>query len=360
MNKRRLAPAAGLITLALVSTGCSGGVVSGSADKQTLTVALYTPKSSSLSQTVAWWTDAVTEATDGAVAFNLNYDGSLLAADDTLQGVGEGRADMGLVAGIYYESQLPLTSISGVPYLVEDPRAAMLAFAELSESSDTFAHEYASNNVMPLFFLPARDALLGSSDAMIESVEDLRGRSIRAAGTFSTTLAAVGANPVSIVFNELYEALDRGVVDSYSGILLDSVDTAGLYEVADYVSNPRQGLLTTYPVALNADLWEGLSDEVKTVMTDKAALAVERYFTFEEEAYAVACDSIESSGGEVYMWSDDAVDAWAEKLGDTVLDSWRDRVGDAAEEFEDSYRAALADAEGEAPENGVQLCADRF
>src|SRR5690606_5674823 len=120
MNKRSLAPAAGLIALALVATGCNGGVVSDSADEQTLTVALYTAKNSSLSQTVAWWANAVTEATDGAVDFNINYDGSLLAADDTLQGVGEGRADMGLVAGIYYESQLPLTSISGVPYLVED------------------------------------------------------------------------------------------------------------------------------------------------------------------------------------------------------------------------------------------------
>jgi TRAP-type C4-dicarboxylate transport system substrate-binding protein len=349
---------------ALALTGCSGGIVAGeSADgERTLTVTLYTPEASAVSAAVRHWGDAVMEATEGKIDFAYNYNGGLLAADDTLQGIGDGRADLGLIGALYYENQLPLTSITSVPYLVENPLAGMRALKETYDTSDEMKAEYERNGVRPLFFLPARNALLGATDAPIEGLDDLQGRSTRASGIFSLAVSAAGANPVSINFNELYESLDRGVVDSFTGILLDSVETAGLYEVAPYVSHPRQGILTTYPVSINTEVWESLPDDVRAIMDEAAEQALDAYFTAEAETQASACDVIEEAGGSVTVWEDASVTAWRDAIGDTLIDTWRERVGASAAGFEASYLEALASlqAETELPADGVVECAARF
>ena len=349
---------------ALALNGCSAGVLSGSAAEgtRTLNISLYTPETSSVSMGVREWGDAVTEATDGGVTFTYNYNGGLLAADDTLQGVGDGRADLGLIGALYYESQLPLTSITSVPYLTDNALAAMLALKQVYEQSDAMKTEYERNGVHPLFFLPARDALLGATDAPIKNIDDLQGRSIRASGSFSIAVSAAGANPVAVNFNELYESLDRGVVNSFSGILLDSVESSGLYEVAPFVSNPRQGLLTTYPVSINADVWDSLPQDIRTIMEDAADDALEAYFEVEAETQATACDVIEEYGGQVFVWDDDSTEAWRELVGDSIIDQWRERAGQNAEEFEQAFLDALAstEAEVEHPRDGVAECASRF
>ncbi|MDR2453875.1 MAG: C4-dicarboxylate TRAP transporter substrate-binding protein [Bifidobacteriaceae bacterium] len=370
-TKTRLTAWIALAPLALAAAACGDGVVADPADKtgttataQDLAFSVFAPEGSSLSQTLKSWADSVTEATDGAITFTFHWNAALLAADDTLQGTGDGRADIGFVGALYYESQLPFTSITGVPYLAPNAKAAMLSLRDMYESSSEMKAEYARNNVVPLFFLPARDALLGAKDKPISSIGDLKGRSIRAAGSFSVTLAEVGANPVSIVFNELYESLQRGVVDSYSGILLDSIEVAALYEVAPYVANPRQGLLSTYPVSINADTWDGLSEDVKKIMQDKAADAIDAYFGFEAAAYASACDTIAAAGGTVSVWGDTERQAWADVLGDDLLQAWRERVGggDAATAFERAYVDAMSayDQEFGLPTDGVAECAARF
>lgn len=361
-KKHRLTALLAGVTLAL--TGCGGGIVAGgSADgERALTVTLYTPETSSVSAAVRHWGDAVAEATDGRIEFTYNYNGGLLAADDTLQGIGDGRADLGLIGALYYENQLPLTSITSVPYLVENPLAGMRALKEMYDTSAEMEAEYERNGVRPLFFLPARNALLGASDAPIEGLDDLQGRSTRASGIFSLAVSAAGANPVSVNFNELYESLDRGVVDSFTGILLDSVETAGLYEVAPYVSHPRQGLLTTYPVSINTEVWQSLPEDVRAIMDDAADEALDAYFVKEAEAQASACDVIEEADGSVTMWDDANVTAWQDAIGDTLIDTWRERVGASAVEFEAAYRESLTALEAETalPEDGVAECAARF
>ena len=357
--------AAALIALAACSEGgvvSEPGSTSSASQTAKLAMAVFAQEASSLSQTLKSWAAAVTERTDGAVTFTFTYNAALLAADDTLQGVADGRADIGLVGALYYESQLPLTAISGEPYLAANAKAAMLALKELYKTSDAMKAEYDRNGVTPLFFLPARDALLGASDTPIESIEDLKGRSIRAVGTFAIALSEVGANPVSIVFNELYESLERGVVDSYSGVLLDSVEVAGLYEVAKYVSDPRQGLLSTYPISINNSVWGSLSEEVKAVMAEEADRALDKYFEIEAGAYTSSCNVIEAAGGSVTMWSDAASEAWADALGDTIIDTWRERVGADAADFETQYKEAMErfDASEGQPRDGVGECAERF
>jgi TRAP-type C4-dicarboxylate transport system substrate-binding protein len=325
-----------------------------------LSIAVYVPPSSAISKSVQRWVDLVEERTGGTIRAQISYSASLLAAEDTLEGVATDRADGGLVGGVYYENQLPLTSITGVPYFTNHPMAAMQSLSELYETHPALRAEYDAHGVVPVFFLPASAPLLGARSQSITSIDELRDRSVRSTGVLTSALSAVDARPAAISFTDLYEALERGVVDAYSGVLLDSVVNAGLYEVAPFVSDPGIGVFSTYPVVIRRSVWESMPPDVRDVVRQAGSEALQAYSDFEETSFAEACSTIRDEGGSVTVWSGPEQQRWQETAGAAALEGWRDRVGEAAADFERAYVRALDRHRGVPRTDNVLACAERF
>jgi TRAP-type C4-dicarboxylate transport system substrate-binding protein len=350
---------------AAISSGCliiaAAGCTPGSSEPAStdLNLAIYTPETSIISKAVAHWAAEVEERTDGDVSFDLHYSASLLAADDSLQGVAEGRADAAMIGAVYYERELPLTSITSIPYVTDHPAAAMYALGELQESNPAFQAEYEKNGVAPVFFAPATAPLLGATGAPLNSVDGLEGVSVRSVGVMTPALEAAGANPVAIDYAELYEALERGVVSAYSGVLLDSIAVSGFHEVAPFVSDPGIGLFSTYPVVIRKEVWDSLPADTQQMMVEAGTEALERVFELEAEAYATACETIVEAGGTVTVWAPEEKARWQDLIGESIITGWRARSGDDAEAFEAAYRGQLEENTQTlpAPEDHVASCA---
>lgn len=357
MNKLSKTAGAGLAALLLAS--CSGGLVS---DQSTLTLSAYANPGNADADVAAFWANEVAEKTDGEIEFNEHYSASLLAADDHLQGIGDGRADVGIVFSAYYENQLPLTSITAVPFQATNTRAAIHALNALTEESDELLEEYHRAGVHPVFFFPMGDPTLVSRDSIISGTEDLQGRQTRAVGATNVALDIIGANPVPLPFNETYEALDRGLIDSASGVFLESMEAGSFSEVAPYLANPKQGLQGVYVMAMKLDVWEGLSSEAQELMKEEGESALETYFELRLQGDALGCDAIEAAGGSVMVWDESETQKWADETGDSLLEQWRTDVGDGSEVFEKQYLDTLAafEQEVEPPMDGVEQCAARL
>jgi TRAP-type C4-dicarboxylate transport system substrate-binding protein len=99
----------------------------------------------------------------------------------------------------------------------------------------------------------------------VASLADLRGKRVRTFGaSLNDLMTAIGAQPVSVAFPEVYSALERGVVDcaiTASG----SGSTARWWEVSTHVMNlPLSWALTGYIVNLN--WWNRLDPQVRTFL----------------------------------------------------------------------------------------------
>ncbi len=106
------------------------------------------------------------------------------------------------------------------------------------------------------------------SNKPINSLEDMKGMKMRLAGKIQGLVAEkFGITPVSIAANEIYEALQRGVIDAaeYSGPYND--DVLKIQEVAKSWLTPGwHQSSSAYGVMINQDVYNSLPDHLKRVI----------------------------------------------------------------------------------------------
>lgn len=119
----------------------------------------------------------------------------------------------------------------------------------------------------------------------------LAGRRIRGTPIYHPVIEALGGAPVVLPGNEIYPALERGVVD---GAAWPTVGAVGFrwFEVADYMVRPSFGQVG-HPVFMSLETWNGLDAGTQELITRAAeeyeAEAIEnfnRVVSEEEETLA--------------------------------------------------------------------------
>lgn len=101
----------------------------------------------------------------------------------------------------------------------------------------------------------------------IEKLVDVKGLKFRATPYYEPLLKALGIVPVSMPMGDVYEAMDRGVVDGWVGPVGPAV-TEHFYEVTKYIINPSnpfwRGQSTM--LMLNLNTWNRLSKSQQDLM----------------------------------------------------------------------------------------------
>ncbi|MCE8021655.1 TRAP transporter substrate-binding protein DctP [Halomonas sp. MCCC 1A11036] len=99
----------------------------------------------------------------------------------------------------------------------------------------------------------------------IKSLADLDGKRLRIAGRDQgRVLEQLGGSQVTLAGGEVYQAIERGVVDAaeFSAPGIDY--SVGLAEVADYWATPGwHQSATVFGVMINQDAWDALSEETQ-------------------------------------------------------------------------------------------------
>lgn len=219
------------------------------------------------------WENAITEFTNGKITFENYWSSSLLGALDTLKGVGDGVADIGLIIPSYHPKELPVGSwlfglgaaLSGST--VHDVAAGGAASLETVLTLPALTEEYASHNVRVLqaTATPAYNLLCNTP---ISSLDEAKGKRARAIGAvWSTTVEALGMTPVSIAWNEAYEGLQRGVFDCMVINPNQYADGLILKDVAPEYVPVTMAQLQASTWIINNDVWESFPVELQNFIT---------------------------------------------------------------------------------------------
>jgi tripartite ATP-independent transporter DctP family solute receptor len=114
-----------------------------------------------------------------------------------------------------------------------------------------------------------------SASKPIKTPEDMKGYQIRVpvSPIFTSLFKSLGANPVSINFNELYTALQTHLVDGQENGLV-AIDSGKLYEVQKYVSETNH-IWDPFWLLGNRRAFANLPDDIKDIVVrefDRASL----------------------------------------------------------------------------------------
>ena len=222
------------------------------------------------------WIQDIFEKSGGTLKITPNYAASLAPANEAFAAARSGIADMS--EGLVYAMPgvFPLTEMIMLPELglglsaVPYNRNLWKAYNTIPE----VAAEW--KDVKILFLHTATPTVLMMANKPINTVEDLNGLRIRISGATSVRIAEqLGFSPVSISMSDLYQSLERGVID---GTLMnvEQLISRRFGEVVRTITHVPF-VTDAFFVAMNWDSWNSLSAEHQALLESMSGeYAVER------------------------------------------------------------------------------------
>ena len=219
----------------------------------------------------------ITDVTEGRVEFELYSSGALVPAPTTLQALGDGVAQLGIVAASYTPSELPLSGlINDLAFLARDDFAAAFALAEIGVTNPGMVAEYGKHGTV---FLGGYSTPVYNLFCMKElgGPETLKGLKIRTAGTAQNEWAAfLGATPVAVPMTDVYTGLERGSLDCTMSDPTNLEFGYKFKEIVRVVNELPQGTSLGATYVMNKDFWSGLDAADRRAILDRTGVALAR------------------------------------------------------------------------------------
>lgn len=304
--------------------------------------------------------EQVEEDTEGRVSVEIFWDGSLVSGEEILSAVESGRVGMGYINNSYNPTELPLSQLVAIPFQTDSTVASQEAWNGLLESDEDFAQEWERNGVVNLGIQSVTPMIMAGTDEP-SGLEWLENKSIRATSYTAQAVQAAGGSSVGLTINELYESMERGVIDGYTSMNLGTIPSLSLQEVTPHIVDPGLGIYSTVSLIVNADVFEGLSEDDQEALSQAGVDLGETYLEVVDRVEDEACAEILDDGGSVTVWDDAEVNRWQELVGDDLMDSWQETVsgqGQDGEAFSSAYSEALAQSD-DSDEGALERCASQ-
>jgi TRAP-type C4-dicarboxylate transport system substrate-binding protein len=210
------------------------------------------------------WSEAVAKATNGEVKVTL-YPSMQLGGKppELFRQAKEGVVDAVFTLPGYTSPAFPRTQMIELPGLKPDGVAATNMMWDLLDPY--LAPEYEGTQVIALW--GAEDAGLISRAKPIRTLDDLRGLRMRApSAAQSRQLEVMGAVPVAMPITEVYQSLERGVVDG-AMLPFSTIPDFRLGEVgrAYTIAGPLFGR-SSFLVAMNKKKYDSLSPAARAAI----------------------------------------------------------------------------------------------
>ncbi|MBU4576135.1 MAG: TRAP transporter substrate-binding protein DctP, partial [Proteobacteria bacterium] len=242
---------------------------------------LLTPLTSYMG-TVYWgtWVKLVKERTNGQVEIKLFPPGAIAKGTQIYGAVQNGAVEVGCSYGAYHSTEIPAAYAEySIP----------MGFKDMNAVYD-FYYQYKNGEVLKLLdgLYRKKGTTLLSVAAFtvgfmtkfpINTIADLKGKKLRASGSYAALLKNLGAAPVLLPSPEQYMALQRGTIDGTLNPLY-MAQTYKLKEVIKYIMVPPVGfgLGDTY---VNLDAWNKLPTNLQEIVRQAAVDAALKYYKVE-------------------------------------------------------------------------------
>lgn len=325
-SKHRTWLVSALASSALVMTACSaGGEASsgGDGDPDTLTLSVVTPEEGMIDGT-NWWAEELESRSDGRLKVDIFYNESLLSGPETLNGIKDGRITGGWYSDAYYPKQLPLFQITGIPFETTDSYAHSRTMFELYQNNEAFREEIQSTGVHITHFVPYTQTSFATKTPL-DDAKDLSGKRFRAAGITGQAIGDLGSDAVFLNVAELYESVERGVIDGVAAYPYDMLAATGIAEVAPHVTDTGWGQYATTGIAVSLDWYESLPDDLRTIVDETSReLQIERSAEVLNRIEQEACDTFKEQGATVTVWDEAQSQALSDTLGDKYVKSYKE------------------------------------
>ncbi len=247
----------------------------------------------------------------GRIVVKVEAAGAIVPAAKEFDGVDGGLIQLGSGAASYWRDKFNAAGLFTFTVAGLSPMESLYWFKQgggkelIHEMIDGFDVYIVSGQITP-------PEIFLQSTVPLVTTDDIKGLKIRTAGDDGEIFNAMGASTVFLPGGEIYEALQRGVIDA-AQISTPSIDwTLGMQEVADYLylSGVRQPMDWSLNF-VNRSVFEELPDDLKAIFEATADQNTMWFYGWMMEQDLVAMQSFIDYGTNISPASPEIVEELA-------------------------------------------------
>lgn len=277
---------------------------------------------------------AIAERSEGRIAVQVYPSEQLGGEPEVMQAVRIGGVQLAFMSPGAIGNLMPDFLILNGPFLFEswDEAKAVLNGPFGEEMFENLRARTGIRVLDPLWYWGWRDM---TADRPIRKVEDLQGLKMRSPNIpiFVEMFRALGANPTTLNFQEIYSGLQQGVVDGQENPI-PAIWSQRFYEVNRYVSMTMH-ILQTNVIIANDAFFESMPEDLRLMVSEEIVKAGVYNTELQQQAEQDLVARIREAGAEIVEDVDrEAFRAATSKVYD-------DFAGDWSEGLYDRVRAAI-------------------
>jgi len=266
------------------------------------------------------WGKEIEKRTNGRVKVTMFPGGTLTPGDKCYDGVVKGLSHVGMSVLSYTVGKFPLMEVIDLPLGYKN---GAVATTVINEFYAKFKPKEL-DEVKVMFLMGIAPSKIHTKKP-VNKLEDLKGMKIRATGTVSRIVAALGATPVAMPMPDTYDALSRGVVE---GVVcpMEALEGWRLGEVVKYTT---QNTSTTNSIAqfavMNKGTWNSLPADVQTIIEKINVEWIPKMGALWDEIDKSGLEFVNKKGHKIISFSAEEQERWAKAVR-PLLDDYVNRM----------------------------------
>lgn len=283
------------------------------------------PNRGTRAEALQYFAEEVKSLSDGEMSVDIHWAGALIKFSAIMDGVVSGAADMGTVLSAYNPKKLSSLSIGDIPLATSDPWVGMRAMYELETTEEQLKAALAKQGLVYVSNYTSTGVQFECTEGNeILSVDDIKGKRMRASATYASVLNDLGANMVNMTYGDVYQALDSGLVDCL-GSYFYTMRAYKTYEVVSTVTRVDWGQLMGFAIAMNQYTWDDMTADQQEVIRKAGSSMVDHFAKLQIEDIEKVVRSLET--GE-----------WGRTVPVTAInDAERQKILDATVKYRDIW-----------------------
>ncbi len=279
------------------------GVGTASAQTTTLRIQTHFPPETLSGQMAAKFIDDVTTMSNGEIEIEMFYSSSVVKSAETFDAAATGILDCDMTGGSYQTGKNPAFQFAGDLMGGYSNPYQQMAWLLHGGGRDTLNELYNAHNMEFVgWWIPGPESL--SSTAPIRNVEDFKGWKFRSPpGMATLVFKNLEASPIVMDFNEIFTALETGIIDGADAANLTNNIGLGLYDIAKHTNFPGFHSMPADHLTCRMDIWDAMPDHHKAIMTVAMDSLALHNATINEVNNAKNAVKLREEGVNLYEWS---------------------------------------------------------
>ncbi|KNG95631.1 TRAP transporter substrate-binding protein [Pseudaestuariivita atlantica] len=264
--------------------------------------------------------DDIQAMSNGEIEVEMFYASSVVKSAETFDAAATGILDCDMTGGAYQTGKNPAFQFTGDlmgGYTNPYQQMAWLLHADGRAAVDKLYKQHGMSFVG--WWIPGPESL--ASTRPIRGVADFKDWKFRSPpGLATKVFANLGASPIVMDFNEIFTALETGIIDGADAANLTNNIGLGLYDIAKHTNYPGFHSMPADHLACRTDVWEAMPAHHRRIMEVAMDSLALHNATINEVKNAQNAVKLQAEGVNLYTWNEEELG----KFRDAVKKGWEE------------------------------------